>query len=665
MTDIDIEDTRLVWPSKFTKDGKLRDVPRWKLPFQVIETVNETRATRESRSGGIQQNLFDVWSGKESKTSKAGWKNKLIWGDNAYVMSSLLQEFAGKVDLIYIDPPFNTGDDFSYDVEIGNGEVTKQPSAIEMKAYRDTWGSGTSSYLQMLYDRLILMKDLLSQTGSIYVHVDSNVGHYVKVIMDEIFGRDNFVNEIVWKRRGGALNNFKSFGAVTDFLLLYAKSDEYYFLPTRDKDSEEAKQYIAERFIYDDGDGRLYSRDPVTNPSSKATPSLIYEYKGYMPPKKGWAFSKETMEKWDKEGRLYFPPDKSQRIRRKTFLSEYEGQPIQNLWTDIYVINSQAKEFTGYKTQKPEALLERIIKTSCPENGLVADFFCGSGTTLAVAERRGMRWIGCDLSRFAIHTTRKRLLDIEGCRPFEILNLGKYERQIWQDISFSGKSGQSLVYEYLAFLLKLYDAQPISGFQFVHGRRQSALVHVGSVDAPVTISEVLDTVKEVVSARQSELHVLGWEWEMGIHDLVETESRNRGVKVRLLQIPNDVMDPQISREDVKFFDLAYIKARTIGKRKTGQVELQDFGIPSSDLIPAEVRSKIKHWSDLIDYWAVDFDFKNDTFLNTWQTYRSNGQGKLDLKSRIHEYQEHGQYKILVKVVDVFGIDSSKVLELEV
>ncbi|HEV2137781.1 MAG TPA: site-specific DNA-methyltransferase [Nitrososphaerales archaeon] len=683
MTDIEIDDTQLVWPGKFTKEGKLRDKPGWNLPFQIIETVNETRATRKSKNSGVQQSLFEVWSGNEGKTTDTGWKNKLIWGDNAFVMSSLLERFAGKIDLIYIDPPFNTGDDFSHSVKIGDDEVIKEPSALEVRAYRDTWGRGTSSYLDMMYDRLSLIRQLLSPSGSIYVHLDQNIGHYVKIMMDEIFGRENFVNEIAWKRshaHSDTKQGAKHFGRSHDTILFYSKDKEDEANTWRQQFTPHEKEYLdgfykqvelpngtrrpltkeerADRSLVK---GRIYKLDNMEGPGGASKGNPRYEVMGVT---RYWRYSKETMQKKIDSGRVIQTKEGNVPMEIR-YLDESPGIAVQDMWTDITPLSAFARERVGFPTQKPEALLERIITASSNPNDLVADFFCGSGTALVVAERLGRRWIGCDLSRFGIHATRKRLLDIEGCKPFEILNLGKYERQIWQGISFSGKSGQSLVSEYLAFLLKLYDAQPISGFQFVHGRRQSALVHVGSVEAPVTISEVLDTVNEVVSARQSELHVLGWEWEMGIHDLVETDARNKGVKVRLLQIPNEVMDPQIPREDVKFFDLAYIKARTIAKRETAQVELQDFGIPSSDLIPAEVRSQIKHWSDLIDYWAVDFDFKNDTFLNNWQAYRADGDARLDLKSMVHEYKEHRKYKILVKVVDVFGIDSSKVLEVEV
>ena len=280
--------------------------------------------------------------------------------------------------------------------------------SFEEKMYGDVWDK--EKYLNWMYENLCAIKSVMSETASIYVHLDYHIGHYVKILMDEIFGEDNFRNEIIWRRRSGALNNYKSFGQQTDTIFFYSKNDEYCFNLQKTKDSPEALEYIKERFIYDDGDGKLYSRDPVTNPSATATPTLVYNYKGYEPPVKGWAFARKTMEEWDKAGKLYFPEDKSQRIRRKTFLDEYEGQPIQNLWTDIYVINSQAEESVNYATQKPEALLERIIKASSDENMLVADFFGGSGVTAAVANKLNRRFIHCDVGINSIQTVRDRLI---------------------------------------------------------------------------------------------------------------------------------------------------------------------------------------------------------------------------------------------------------------
>jgi len=676
MAKVEVKDAQVVWPGKFDDKGQIRNVSRWNLPLQIIEAVNETRATRESGSLGSQGNLFDVWAGGSMKG--ASWKNKLIWGDNKYVMSSLLSSLAGKVDLIYIDPPFNTGDDFAHQVTVGDDEIVKEPSAIEVWTYRDTWAKGTSSYLDMMYDRMLLMRELLSPTGSIYVHLDENVSHYVKVMMDEVLGRESYVNEVVWKRtfaHGGA----ERMGPVHDTILFYSKSDRYTWHPKKIAYSESYRKNFFK--FTDPKNGKKYRLTVLTGsglrggssgkPWRGTNPTKIgrhWAIPGYMRSKLGTQPLPDVqaaLDKLDEIGRVFWPKKEGGTPLFIQYEDDLEGADIQDVWTDIPPIPPQSKERLGFPTQKPEALLDRIISASSNTGDLVADFFCGAGTTLAVAEKLGRRWIGCDLSRFAIHTTRKRLLDIQDCRPFEILNLGKYERQVWQGLSFAGKQGQSLIYEYLAFILRLYDAQPISGFQSVHGRRGGALVHVGSVDAPVTIGEVMGAVDECISAKQPELHVLGWEWEMGIHDLIETEARKKGVKVLLKQIPSDVMDPQVSKEDVHFFDLAYVQVKATVRRTSVQVELQDFGIPSSDLIRDDVREKIRHWSDLIDYWAVDFDFKNDTFLNSWQAYRTQDNPKLELKSTSHEYEKHGKHQVLVKVVDIFGIDSSKLLEVEV
>lgn len=341
-----------------------------------------------------------------------GWINKIFWGDNLQVMSHLLKEFRGKIDLIYIDPPFDSKADYKKIIEVrGIGKASSDSSSFEEKQYGDIWTN--DEYLQFMYERLTIMYQLLADTGSLYLHCDYHKNHYLRCLLDAVFGPENFINEITWKRRGGALNNSKSLGQLTDTIYLYSKNPNIYtFNAIKTKDTPEVQEYIRQRFVYDDGDGRKYSRDPITNPSSTPTPSLIYEYKGYQPPAKGWAFSRSTMEEWDAAGKLYFPPDKSQRIRRKTFLDDYEGQPLQNYWGDIYVINSQAKEALNYPTQKPEALLERIISISSNPGDLVFDCFMGSGTTQAVAMKLGRRFIGADINLGAIQTTTKRLLSV-------------------------------------------------------------------------------------------------------------------------------------------------------------------------------------------------------------------------------------------------------------
>lgn len=367
-----------------------------------------------------------------------GWINKIFWGDNLQVMSHMLKDYRGKIDLIYIDPPFDSKANYKKIIEVrGVGKAESDISTFEEKQYGDIWTN--DEYLQFMYERLIIMYQMLSETGSIYLHCDYHKNHYLRALLDAVFGPENFINEIVWKRRGGALNNFKSLGQLTDTIYLYSKKPNIYkFNAIKTKDTPEVQEYIKQRFVYDDGDGRKYSRDPITNPSSTPTPSLIYEYKGYQPPAKGWAFSKSTMEEWDAAGKLYFPPDKNQRIRRKTFLDEYEGQPLQNYWGDIYVINSQAKESLNYPTQKPEALLERIIKISTDPGDLVFDCFMGSGTTQAVAMKLGRRFIGADINLGAIQTTTKRLLSVadelkesgnaeDKYTGFEVYNVNNYD----------------------------------------------------------------------------------------------------------------------------------------------------------------------------------------------------------------------------------------------
>ena len=327
-----------------------------------------------------------------------------------------LKEQGIQVDLVYIDPPFASGADYAKKVYIRRNpkvvEVIEKAEqeldidelkAFEEKMYGDVWDK--EKYLNWMWENLMAIKSVMSETASIYVHLDYHIGHYVKILLDEVFGEDNFRNEIVWKRKQGNLGQSKQFGIVTDSIFYYTKSENYQFKTPLTKEGQE--DYIK-RFKYDDGDGRKYRLSPLVSPSF--SPSLIYEYKGYKPPKNGWSVSPETMKRYEEEGRLKFPTDKSQRIERKQYLDEWEGSPIQNLWTDIFVINPIAEERLDYATQKPEALLERIIKASSNENMIVADFFGGSGVTAAVANKLGRKFIHCDIGINSIQTTRDRLV---------------------------------------------------------------------------------------------------------------------------------------------------------------------------------------------------------------------------------------------------------------
>jgi adenine-specific DNA-methyltransferase len=701
MAKIDITKTELVWPGKYNEDGTRREVPRVSLPFQVIETVNESRATREAQKGGVQGTLFDVYEGKEGDTFEAGWRNKLIWGDNLLVMGSLLEKFAGKVDLIYIDPPFATGADFSFSTLIGDGqfEVSKEPSAVEDKAYRDTWGQGLASYLGMLAVRLNLARDLLSPDGSLYLHIGPNISHYVKAVLDEVLGFGNFRSEIIWRRSNSHNKLTGQFGPIHDAILFYSKTDEYHFTPGVRPFS---RGYITGRFKYRDKRG-IYQPNYLTGPGLRKGESGK-PWRGFDPSSKGrhWAIpqasiellgrdvtglsTQESLSLLEKADLLYIPKKEGGQPMYKQYLTE--GVPYQDLWA--YVANSQGclygteecidedvkwleqeEEKTGFDTQKPEGILRRIIETSSQPGDIVLDFFVGSGTTLSVAEKMKRRWIGCDLSRFAIHTSRKRLLSIPKCNPFEVLNLGKYERQYWQGVTFGEKNDKSnteqALYEYLAFILKLYGAQPVAGMAHLHGKKGKAMVHIGAVDAPVTISEIDGAIDECAKLKQGELHVLGWEWEMGLYDLMVEAAKKKGVKLLLLIIPREVMEQQAAAKgDVRFFELAYLEAEIKQPKKlTAQVVLKDFVISNTELIPEEVRSKVKKWSDFIDYWAVDWDFQNDTFMQGWVAYRTRKERKLPLVCDPHTYEKPGKYRILVKVIDIFGNDTSQAFDVEV
>jgi adenine-specific DNA-methyltransferase len=611
MANIEITKTELVWPGKYNEDGTRKEVPRVNLPFQVIETINESRADREAAKNEKQFGLFNVYEGKEGNTFEEGWKNKLIWGDNLLVMSSLLEKFAGKIDLIYIDPPFATGADFSFNAMIGDSgeELFKEQSIIEEKAYRDTWGQGIQSYTSMICDRIILARELLSDHGSIFIHCDWHVSHIIRCLLEEIFGSQNFRNNLTW--------NYRKFGRAGGFyprshddIIFYSKTEQLFFEP----------QYVQP--------------------------------------------SESTLKRWGNKKRGGKDPN----FRYATD-EDSQGAVMPDHW-EINLIIGANPERVDFPTQKPEEIARRIIKGSAKQGSIVADLFCGSGTTLSVAEKLGYRWIGCDLGRYAIHVTRKRLLGIEGCKPFEILNLGKYERQYWQGVTFGQKEKtitERALYEYLAFVLKLYDSQPVAGLTHLHGKKDKALVHIGAVDAPVTIDEVNAAIQECLQLKQKELHILGWEWEMGLSNLMVSEAKKRGVKLLLLQIPREVMEQQaVDKGDIQFFELAYLEVEIQPlKKRAIKIQLKNFVISNTELIPEGVRSKIKKWSDFIDYWAVDWDFRNDTFMQGWVTYRTRKDRTLALTSDSHACEKQGTYRVLVKVIDIFGNDTSQVFEVEV
>ena len=581
-------------------------------------------------------------------------RNQLIWGDNKLVMSSLLPKYAGKVKLVYIDPPFDTGADFSMRVDVSGADVTKQPSILEEHAYRDTWGAGYDSYLSMMYPRLVLIHELLAADGSLYLHCAPTVSHTLRVLCDEIFGPENFRNEIAWKRTS-AHSSANRYGPVHDAILYYSRSDSYTWnAQPRKLDPSE----VSGHDVMKDLDGRSYRLSDPTGAGVRYGETGV-AWRGIDVTAKGrhWAHPPEVLEELEAAGKLVFNQRGVPRLKR--YLDELAGLHVQDVWTDVGPVNSAAKERLGYPTQKPEPLVERMLLASSNEGDLVADFFCGSGTTPAVAEKLGRHWIACDLGRFAIHTTRKRLLNVSDCRPFDIKNLGAYERQRWQV-----ETGNGALRAYLDTILAFYRAEPVEGFAHLHGRKANRMVHVGATDAPVTIDETEDVMDEMADNGIESCDLLGWEWEMGLHDTITERARRRGLDVRPRQIPREVMERQVTDADaVRFFELAHVDLDVRRQGHEACVVLKDFAIPSEDLIPPKVREHIQAWSDLIDYWSVDFDFSDEIFHNQWQTYRTREDPVLATQSDWHEYPEPGRYVIVVKIIDIFGNDTTKLAEV--
>jgi adenine-specific DNA-methyltransferase len=656
----------LVWEGKYDAAGR-RLAPRVALPFQTVETVNESAQDR--------QRSLQFGPGFR----EAEWRNRLTWGDKKYVLPSLLTEFVGKVNLIYIDPPFDTGADFSFTATVPDDPGTpgddsfsfvKEPSIIEHKAYRDTWGRGLESYLQWFYEAAILLHELLHETGSIYVHVEPDIGNLVRVVLDEIFGAQSRRTEICWKRTSSHGNVSKSFGEIWESIFFYTKSDDWawnqQYVPFDDA-------YIENHFTGRDQDGRRWTTSDLVNPGYR--PNLSYEYRGYKPHKNGWKFTKERMEELDRQGRLYFPTNKDGRIRLKRYLDESPGQIAQNLWTDIAPINSQAHEALGYATQKPERLLERILNTSSNPGDLVLDCFCGSGTTAAVAEKLGRRWIACDLSRFAIHTTRKRLLSIPNVRPFVVQNLGKYERQLWAGAEFGDSNGNQAAARqraYIEFILKLANATRIHGYTWLHGVKAGRMVHVGAVDAPVSVGDVSQIAAEFKRAigtgkdapRTNGVDVLGWDFAFELNEVARQQAAAANIQMRFLRIPRDVMDKRaVEQGDIHFFELAALSVEVKTKKRNVFLKLKDFVIPPDD-VPEEARKAVKHWSQWIDYWAVDWNNKGDTFHNEWQTYRTRQDKSLQLEVA-NTYAEEGEYTVVAKVIDILGNDTTKTVKVRI
>lgn len=711
----DAPEVELVW------QGKSSEVTNVVLPFQTIEQVDEPRSERSGQTADLFS--YDPNNGRQS----GGWSNKLIWGDNKLVLSSLKNgplrreiEAAGGLKLVYIDPPFDVGADFSVSLDVGDETVTKEPSVIEEVAYRDTWGRGTDSYLSMIYERLRLIHSLMAEDGSLFFHVDQNVGHAVRLILEEIFGQENLRADIIFKRRHGH-SDASTIGTIHDMIFFCTKSKRVTWNPQYVPYSQE---YIDTYYRYKDPDGRRWLSRSTTAPGGRGP---VYVWKGV---KRAWRYTEVEMARLDKEGRIFYTENGMPRY--KQYQDEMPGVPLSSLWTDVKFIDSWSGEDVGYPTQKPEPLIERIIKAASNEGDLVADFFCGSGTTLAVAEKLNRKWIGADLGRFAIHTSRKRMISIQrdlkasgkAYRSFEILNLGKYERQFFVGINpnLPEEERRKLAIQreeqYLNLILQAYKGERVLQFAPFHGKKGGTAVFVGPIDAPVTISVVQEIIQACKKLKLTKVDVLGFEFEMGLIEMYQDEANLHGVKLAIRYIPKDVFDKRaVEKKQVKFFDAAFMRVVPKVKKNVATVTLESFGVfytqddievVSESLKPGGSRVTIengqvvkvskdkkgivsrepltKKWTDWIDYWAVDFDYESRRevikqidetgkevdvwtggyiFENQWQSFRSKKDRSIELTSAEFEYASKGKFKIAVKVIDIFGNDTTKVVEVKI
>jgi hypothetical protein len=719
----DNREVELVW------NGKTNEVTNVVLPFQTIEQVDEPRSEKEIK---MQRSLFDIDSrGRQLK----GWTNKLVWGDNKLVISSLKNgpmreeiEKQGGIKLIYIDPPFSAGIDYSINVEIGGDDnnsenFVKSPSVLEEFAYRNTWGNGGNTFLSMLSERVFLMKDLLARDGIFFLRIDHHWGHYVKVMLDEIFGKEFFQSEIVVNRtKKNVTNQGKlSLPVSNDSFFVYFKSAESKFVHINTNLKEERAGYWRRT---DDSAGERRPRErflfgKIFNP----------------PAGNHFKFSQDRMEEMIKLGKLRY----NERIGRLEYWVEASNTKILDTnWTDI----SGYSFTTGYPTENAEILLERVIDIATKDDDLIADFFCGSGTTLACAEKLGRKWIGSDLGKFAIHTTRKRMIGVQrqmkkkgkNFRAFEILNLGKYERQHYIGVNPNLRDEEKQAQiaqkekEFVSLVLSAYKAEAFDGFRTFHGKKSSRLVAIGPINLPVSRLFVEEVINECQEKKITKADILAFEFEMGLFPNIQEEAKSKGIDLALKYIPRDVFDKRaIEKNQVVFHDVSYIEVKPIIKKNTLAIELTDFSVFYNQDSIKEVEENLKNggkklivengriikiskdkdgittrevltkeWTDWIDYWAVDFDFESKKeiirvakkeqrspsprsgqissfeeiwtgdyiFENEWQSFRTKKDRSLELISVAKEMRA-GKHKVAIKVVDIFGNDTMKIIEIKI
>jgi DNA modification methylase len=517
--------------------------------------------------------------------------------------------------------------------------VGKDQSILEHVAYTDTWGRGTDSYVHMMYERILLIRELLAQTGTLFVHIDWRVAHLIRGLLDEVFGRSNYLNQIIWHHTiiGAAQNRYPKSHEV---LLWYAKNSSHGAL---DPDSKHARVPYKPRI----------------------TENLLRDEKGYYYTR-GRSTRKASAEE----------------IRTKAFTKTYvdveKGKVTGDVWTDIPTYRVQGDERLGFATQKPEALLARVVGASSRHGDLVVDLFCGSGTTGAVAERLGRRWIMADLGRFAIHTSRKRLIEVQRTlyekdkpyRAFDVFNLGRYERQWWQRERLKGADR-----EHQRVVLEFYRAEPIANppSPFLHGRKGSILCHVDSIDSIFTRAEAKAVATAARESGAKEVACLAWEFEMDLRMECNALEKELDLTIKLIQIPREIMERN-RKDPPPFLEVATLEAEPVyckeGGSRTVDIKLTRFlpslaEVPTKELEALQERA-VKSGFDFIDFWAVDFDFRNGgPFNHHWQDYRTRKDRSLRTASeQRYQYPKKGTYQACVKVVDIFGCDTSITVEVE-
>ena len=604
-----------------------------------------------------------LFQGKIERTDTEEWKNRLIYGDNIFVMQALLNGDAktglpsmrGAIDLIYIDPPFDSKADYRTKITLPTGDIEAKPAVIDQFAYSDTWKNGTVSYLEMLYPRLMLMRDLLSDNGSIYVHIDWHVGHYVKLLLDDIFGKQNFLNEVIWHYRRWTASGNK-YQSMHDNIFLYSKTSNYIF----NKIDLSASQELIER------KKKGWNTNTIQTKDGKKRQLLIYD--------------KSVYEAAVKDGKI--DPNKYDNV----VLADSTNIAPSDVF-EIPIINPQAKERVGYGTQKPEILLDRILSVSSNADSIVADFFGGSGTTASVAEKLGRRWITSDIGKPATMIMRKRMIDNDA-KPFLYHAIGDYQRE-----AFTASHNLKRVSDLARVVMNLYGAKPFvgEGIPANYGQIGRTLVIVESpnkVTSAATVNNALKAKESFMGGPWNKVIILGWNFSFDIADKLQRVDKSQ---VEVLVIPPDLLDllkkkdyrDLVESGQVRFASLQYLTVKkpivvqsvTEPDKQDITIELDNYVLLSPDVLPLDEKNKAavqqviaNNPLDLIEYWSIDPNYDGQTFRSVWQDYRENTANDGDSLRVVRlaklTVPPVPNRKICVKAVDVFGFESQCVVDVK-